>query len=157
VADARKQVLAVTPYFTPPQMLLQAFRAAALRGVDVRLIVPRKNNHFYAGLASQSYYEELMDAGVRIFERGPPFMHAKALLVDNALALVGTANLDERSLRLNYETCLAIHDAPFVDRMKHIVLEDVAASEEVNPAAWRQRPIHRRMLENFAALLTPVL
>ena len=74
-----------------------ALRTAALRGVEVRLIVPLRNNHVYAGLAGRALYEDLLCAGVRIFERRPPFIHAKTLVVDDAFALVGTANLDARN------------------------------------------------------------
>ena len=85
---SHKQVLVVTPYFVPSHDIVQALRAAALRRVDVRLVVPAVNNHLYADLAGRALYDELMNAGVRIFERHPPFMHAKALIVDDAVALV---------------------------------------------------------------------
>ncbi|MDH3346009.1 MAG: phospholipase D-like domain-containing protein, partial [Kiritimatiellaceae bacterium] len=93
---AKSQILAVTPYLVPPIEILHALRSAALRGVNVRLVVPKKNNHRYAGLASRAIYEELLQAGVQIHERRSPFMHAKMLLIDNDLSLIGTANLDTR-------------------------------------------------------------
>jgi cardiolipin synthase A/B len=154
---AKKQILAVTPYFVPPEDILRALRSAALRGVDVRLVVPKENNHRYAGYASRALYEDLLLAGVRIFERRPPFMHAKALIVDGEFALVGTANLDVRSLNLNYETFLAVYSAGFADTMKCIIHEDIDCSDEILLAEWRKRPRHRRLLENLAALMTPVL
>lgn len=157
VVTARHHILAATPYFVPPPELLRAFRSAAMRGVEVRLIVPRRNNHLYAGLAARALYEDMLAAGVRIFERRPPFMHAKALIVDDAFALVGSANLDVRSLRLNYETNLAVYDEGFIDRLKRVVLEDLARSDEIEPAAWRRRPAARRLLENACNLLTPIL
>jgi cardiolipin synthase len=154
---AKKQILAITPYFVPPADILRALRSAALRGVDVRLIVPKKNNHIYAGFASRALYEELLLAGVRIFERRPPFMHAKALVVDGEFALVGTANLDVRSLHLNYETCLAVYGEEFADVMKDIIHEDINASDEVLLADWQARPSACRLLENLASLMTPIL
>jgi cardiolipin synthase A/B len=154
---ARRQILAVTPYFVPTPDILRAFRSAALRGVEVKLVVPARNNHFYAGLAGRAFYGDLLDAGVRIFERRPPFMHAKALLVDDAVALVGTANLDARSLRLNYENDLVVYDGPLINQLKRAVLDDLAASREIAPGPWRNRPLHRRLAENFCALLSPVL
>ena len=154
---AKKQILAVTPYFVPPVDILRALRSAALRGVDVCLIVPKENNHFYTGLASRALYEELLLAGVRIFERHPPFMHAKALIVDGEFALVGTANLDVRSLNLNYETCVAVYSAEFADAMKSIIHEDINSSDEVILADWQNRPAYRRLLENLASLMSPVL
>ncbi len=154
---AKKQILAVTPYFVPPADVLRALQSAALRGLDVRLIVPQKNNHFYTGLASRALYEELLLAGVKIFERRPPFMHAKALVIDGEFSLVGTANLDERSLNLNYESSVAVYSEAFADSMKNIIHEDIALSDEVLLAQWQRRPAHRRLLENLAALMTPVL
>ncbi len=154
---ARKQILAVTPYFVPPADILRALRSAALRGLDVRLIVPKENNHRYAAYATEALYEELLLAGVKIFERRPPFMHAKALIIDGEFSLVGTANLDERSLNLNYETSAAIYSEPFADSMKNIIHEDIALSDEILLADWQRRPAARRLLENLASLMTPVL
>lgn len=157
ITAAHKQILAVTPYFVPPREIVRAFRLAAMRGVDVRLVVPRKNNHVYARLAGCALYEELLSAGVRIFERRPPFMHAKALIVDDAVALVGTANLDVRSLRLNYETNLAIYGDEFTNRLKGIVLSDIAQSDEINLSDWKKRPTSRKAMENLAYLMMPIL
>ena len=154
---AEKQILAVTPYFVPPTEILRALHSAALRGVDVRLIVPQKNNHRYAGQASRALYEELLTAGVHIHERRPPFIHAKALVVDGCLSLVGTANLDNRSLVLNYETTAVIYGAPFADRMKDLIHEDMEHSETVMLEEWNRRPAIRRLLENLAVLMAPVL
>jgi cardiolipin synthase len=154
---AKTQILAVTPYFVPPADILRALRSAALRGIDVRLVMPKENNHRYAGYASRALYEELLLAGVRIYERRPPFMHAKALVVDGEFALVGTANLDVRSLCLNYETCLAVYGTEFADIMKCIIHEDIDSSDELLLADWQNRPACRRLLENLASLMTPVL
>jgi cardiolipin synthase len=147
----------VTPYLVPTRDIFRAFRAAALRGVDVRLIVPKKNNHRYAGMAGRALYEDLLDAGIRIFERPAPFIHGKALIVDDALAVVGTANLDVRSLRLNYETNLVVYDDGLVGELKRVVHEDMAKSSELMLREWRRRPRIQRMAENFCNLLTPVL
>lgn len=157
IASARRQLVALTPYFVPTQDILRAMRSAALRGVDVRLVVPRDNNHRYAGLAGRALYDELLSAGVHIFERKPPFMHAKALIVDDALAIVGTANLDVRSLRLNYETNLAVFDGAFIDALKRLAAEEISMSERIEHAAWRQRPSAQQLAENFCNLLTPIL
>jgi len=154
---ARRQLWMVTPYFTPPLDLLHALRAATLRGVDVRLVVPRINNHAYAGLAGRALYDELLDSGVRIYERRPPFMHAKALVVDDTLAVVGTANLDVRSLRLNYETDLAVYDATFIETMKGVLQQEMAMSDEIDLAVWRTRSLRQRLMENFCSLLSPSL
>lgn len=157
IVSARKQLLAVTPYFVPTIDVIRAFRSAALRGVDVRLVVPQKNNHIYAGMASRSRYESLLSAGVRIFERRPPFLHAKALIVDDLMSIVGTANLDVRSMRLNYETNLAVYDSRFAEKMKKMVLDEMSMSDEIDLFAWRSRPARYRLLENLCNLFSPII
>ncbi|MDK2857860.1 MAG: cardiolipin synthase [Verrucomicrobiota bacterium] len=154
---AKKQIFAVTPYFVPPVDILRALRSAALRGVDVHLVVPQKNNHLYAGYASRALYEELLNAGVHIHERRPPFMHAKALVIDGEFVLIGTANIDERSLKLNYETCAAAYSTEFANAMKQIIHEDINCSDEIILSEWRKRPATQRLIENLAALMSPVL
>jgi len=154
---AKKQIFAVTPYFVPPAEILRALHSAALRGIDVRLIVPQKNNHRYAGFASRSLYEDLLLAGIKIYERHPPFIHAKAMVIDGELSLVGTANIDNRSLTLNYETTAAVYSEDFADALKSLIHEDIDSSDEILLADWRNRPARRIFLENLAALMSPVL
>lgn len=154
---ARKQILIVTPYFAPSADIFRAIKTAAMRGLDVRLVVPEKNNHVYAGLAGQSRYEGLLEAGVEIFERRPPFIHAKALLVDDEFALIGSGNLDMRSLRLSYETNLLVSEANFCMELKRAILEEIETSREISLAEWRRRPAGRRLAENFCSLLSPVI
>jgi len=157
IVSAHRQVIAVTPYFVPNHDIIQAMRSAALRGVEVKLVVPLENNHISAGFASRALYEDLLNAGVRIFERQPPFMHAKALIVDDEFAYIGTSNLDIRSFRLDYETNLAVCNTMFAERLKRIVIDDIEQSTEVKWAAWVNRPLHQRVLENLFSLLVPVL
>ena len=155
--QAKKQIIAVTPYLVPPAEIIEALRSAAMRGVDVRLIVPQKNNHLYAGLAGRSLYTELLTSGIRIFERFPPFIHAKATIIDDEFALIGTANLDVRSLHLNYESNLAVYDKEFTNKLKEIILDDQVQSKEIILSEWLQRPIKNQMLENLAHLMMPML
>ncbi|MFC1467861.1 cardiolipin synthase [Verrucomicrobiota bacterium] len=157
ISAAKKQVLLVTPYFVPNQDILRALRIAALRGVDVRLLVPKKNNHRYAGWAGRGLYEELLEAGVKIYERKPPFMHAKALVVDDCFSLVGSANIDIRSLQLNYETNMGVYCSDFAVRLKEVVLADFELSEQLMLSEWIKRPRLYRVLENFCLLMKPVL
>jgi cardiolipin synthase len=154
---AQKQVLIITPYFVPTTDILRALRSAAHRGVDVRIIVPQKNNHHYAGMASRALYEELLTAGIRIYHRKPPFLHAKAVVIDDAAALVGTANLDVRSLELNYETIALLESEAVIDRLKHMIHADIDCSEEVLLHEWLKRPSIQKLAENLCALMTPVL
>ena len=157
VNAARKQVFIITPYFLPSEDLLRALRMAALRGVRVYLVVPEKSNHWYTTWAGRAMYEDLLESGVRIFERAPPFIHAKAMTVDDRMAIVGSSNWDIRSLYSNYETTLAVYDSHLVMHLKLLMCEDLHESREVELAAFKRRPISHRYLENACGLLSPLL
>jgi len=156
ITGARHQVLIVTPYFVPPPDIQRALRCAALRGVDVKVLVPSINNHVYVGYASKALYDGLLATGVRIFEQPPPFSHAKALLVDNCIAFIGSANMDARSLRLNYESSLVVLDERFGSQLKRVMDNDLALGHEIQLANWRLRPLRQRLIENFCSLMSPV-
>ncbi len=157
IIAAKKEVIAVTPYFVPPREIIEALLSCTRRGVEVKLLVPKKNNHFYAGLAGRALYEELLASGIRIFERKPPFMHSKALLVDNKLAIVGSANIDIRSISLNYETNLAIFDEKSINEIKALVDNEFKAADEIELKQWQQRGAFQQFLENFFHLFAPML
>ncbi len=157
VNAARKQVFIITPYFLPSEDLLRALRMAALRGVRVYLVVPERSNHWYTTWASRAMYEDLLESGVRIFERPPPFIHAKAMTVDDRMAVVGSSNWDYRSLYSNYETSLVVYDAPFVMHLKLLMIEDLHESREVELGVFKNRPVGHRYLENTCGLLSPLL
>lgn len=157
VNAARKQVFIITPYFLPSEDLLRALRMAALRGVRVYLVVPEKSNHWYTTWAGRAMYEDLLESGVRIFERAPPFIHAKAMTVDDQLAIVGSSNWDFRSLYSNYETSLAVYDTRMVMHLKLLMSEDLHESREVDLGVFKRRPVLHRYLENACGLLSPLL
>ncbi len=155
--SARESLDIVTPYFVPDQTFVEAVSFAAVRGVRVRLIVPTKSNHWYTSYATRALYQPLLDAGVRVFERGRPFMHAKALVADGSYAMLGSANLDYRSLHLNFELNVEISEAAFVRRLVDQIEAERARSREITLDEHRARPLPRRLLENFCFLFQPVL
>ncbi|NLG35443.1 MAG: cardiolipin synthase [Lentisphaerae bacterium] len=157
VNAARKQVFIITPYFLPSEDLLRALRLAALRGVRVYLVVPEKSNHWYTTWAARAMYEDLLESGVRIFERRPPFIHAKAMTVDDRMAIVGSSNWDYRSLYSNYETSLAVYDPQFVMHLKLLMIEDLNESRELDLVTFKNRPVAHRYLENACGLFAPLL
>ena len=157
VNAARKQVFIVTPYFLPSEDLLRALRLAALRGVRVYLVVPEKSNHWYTTWAARAMYEDLLEAGVRVFERRPPFIHAKAMTVDDRMGIVGSSNWDYRSLYSNYETSLAVYDAQFVMHLKLLMIEDLHESRELELGVFKRRSVTHRYLENACGLFAPLL
>jgi cardiolipin synthase len=126
----------------------------ARQGVDVRILVP--GNHTDAipvQLAGRSYYEELLTAGVRVFEFQPAMMHAKTVVVDDCWSIVGSANLDERSMELNEENVVGIADSGFAQAISEGVEHDITRSREVRLEEWQRRPVWQRGLEALAKSL----
>ena len=157
IGAASRTLRVVTPYFVPNEAILQAIRAAALRGVDTRLVVPQLGNHWYVDYAARSLYTSLLESGVRIFERRPPFSHAKALVVDQDYAVLGSPNLDYRSLHLNFETAVEVVEPAFLVRLNEQIASELAHSVEVDLDTHRARSMGRRLAENFCYLFQPLL
>ena len=152
-----KRVYITTPYFVPDPTICDALNAAALRGADVRILVPRENDLKIIGAASRSYYPGLLDVGVRIFEYGPRMVHAKTLVVDEMLALVGTANVDNRSFRLNFEVGVACYSAEVCEQLVEAFEKDLESAVEVTAAMVAQYSWIRRLGQSFARLVSPLL
>jgi len=131
IHSAKRRVWIASPYFVPDPKVVAALQIAALRGVDVRILLPEKADHILVWLSSFSYYGETEPYGVRLFRYLPGFLHEKVMLVDDDVATVGTANLDNRSFRLNFEITLMVVDAAFGARVKAMFEEDFARSRLV--------------------------
>lgn len=157
IAGARRSVYITTPYFIPDRSILVALQAAAYRGVDVRILFPGKSNHPFVFQAGRSFYEDLLAAGVAIFEYGPGMIHAKTMVVDGAVALVGSANMDIRSFRLNFEVHAVIDAPSLAARLDRCFRDDLAVSRRIDLAAFRARPLPQKALEAAARLLSPLM
>jgi cardiolipin synthase len=157
VHGAGKRVVLTTPYFIPDEPLLQAMQTAALRGVDVHLVVSEKADQFIVSRAQESYYEELLEAGVHIHLYRKQFLHAKHLSIDDSVALIGSSNLDIRSFVLNAEVMLMIYDSGLTARLAAEQERYFANSRLLTLAAWEERPFGRKVLQNLARLLSPLL
>lgn len=149
-AEARESLFLTTPYFVPDHRLRQGLREAAERGVDVRLLIPRISDVRLARWAASALYGELLDAGVRVFEYLPRLLHAKTVVADGNFALLGTANLDYRSVFLNYELMLASRDAVLCSALQEQFEADLAVSAEVQLERWRRRRWLTRLAEGMA-------
>lgn len=149
---ARHRLVLTTPYFVPDDATVSALRIAALSGVDVHLVLSATNNKAVVRLAQQAYYEELLQAGVKIALYKPHFIHAKHMSVDDSIALVGSINLDIRSFALNAEIGLLCYDQRVVARMLEIEADYLAHSEILSLERWRRRPSWKRSLEGLARL-----
>ncbi|HET8819510.1 MAG TPA: cardiolipin synthase, partial [Xanthomonadaceae bacterium] len=153
---ARKRVWLVTPYFVPGEAGMMALTSAALGGLDVRLVIPKMSDSRVVTYATRSYFDELLAAGVKLYEYGPRLMHSKALLVDDDLALIGSANFDHRSFRLNFEVQVLFRDTAIATALARLVEHDLAHAPRVK--AERHRPLFRdRLPEALARLVSPLL
>ncbi len=157
IMDAREELTITTPYFGPDDGLMQALMAAAGRGVIVTLIVPKLNDSKLVAWSSRSLYADLMQAGVRIAEFHGGLLHTKSLLIDRRIAIFGSVNFDQRSLRLNFEISLIVYNEAFCATLEKLIESYLALSDRVDPAAWGKRPRWRVLLENAAHLTSPLL
>ena len=155
LSTARTRVWIETPYLIPDEPLESALRIAELRGVDVQVIVPKQGDSKLVTMASHTYCDSLHKAGIKVFQYGPPMLHAKTMVVDDTVALVGTANLDNRSFRLNFEVAAAFYDAAIIKHLAHRFEEDRACSRKFS--ARRRSVMATQLLESVARLTSPVL
>jgi len=157
IAGARQRVWATTPYFVPGAAMIATLSTAALRGVDVRLIVPRRGDSRLVDAAARSSFGELLRSGVRIFAYRPTMLHAKTLVVDDEVAYVGTANLDNRSFRLNFEVVVALYHPPTVARLAELFEADLGSSEPITAEELAADSLPARIAQGVARLFTPLL
>jgi cardiolipin synthase len=154
---ARREIFITTPYYVPDESMQSALCAAALRGVAVTLIFPARNDSRIVGLASRSYYPDLLAAGVRIFEYEGGLLHTKSLTVDGDVGLIGSANMDRRSFDLNYENNILFYDPTLTAALRARQNAYLASSRAVDAYAVGQWHLSRRLLNNATAMFGPVL
>lgn len=152
ISNAQKRIWITTPYLVPGSGLLNALRIAAMSGVDVRLLIPSVPDHKLVYWAGRSNIEDLLRCGVRIWMYQKGFVHAKTLLMDHAVASVGTANLDTRSLEINFEVQTFIYDEGINEQLADLFLKDIENSAECLFHEWSQRPFHHKFLESLGRL-----
>ena len=157
IQAARRRVIINTPYFVPDEPTMAAMESAAMRGVRVDLVVPRRTDHPLVDAASRAYYEPLFEAGVRIFSHREGMLHTKAMSVDEGLALVGSGNFDIRSFKLNFELNLLFFDSDVPSRLRAIQETYIEESVELSLDKWRDRPAWHIVGQDVAKLLSPLL
>ncbi|MFC8684915.1 cardiolipin synthase [Brevibacillus porteri] len=157
IYKARKKIYLQTPYFVPDEGVLTALKMAAMSGVDVRVMVPGKPDHLLVFWATHSYLGDLLKSGVRcyLYEKG--FMHAKTIVVDTQLSSVGTANVDIRSFKLNFETNAFMYDSKMAEELEELFVSDLADCREMTLGEYVNRPLRLRLLESLTRLLSPLL
>jgi cardiolipin synthase len=155
--DAHKQVVLTTPYFVPDEPFMQALEVAVRRGVKVDLIVPGHCHQKLIGAASRAYYDDLIAVGVNVHLYKPGLLHSKTMSIDRALALIGTGNFDIRSFTLDFEVNLICYGREMTDRLREVQDKYMEDSVPLDPLAWKQRPMIRRLGQNMAKLFSPLL
>lgn len=154
---ARRRVQIMTPYLIPDMTMIAALATTAMRGIPVTIVLPGRNNLPYVHWASRAYLWELLESGIRIYYQPPPFVHTKLFLVDGVWSLIGSANLDPRSLRLNFELDLEVYDSHFTGILERHFAEALAASREVTLEEVDGRSLPEKLRDGTAKLFSPYL
>ena len=154
--SSRTRLWIASPYFVPDEGVLTALQAAAIRGVDVRILLPERADHLLVWLSAFSYYEQSIPFGVKLFRYHKGFMHQKVMLIDRRLAAVGTANLDNRSFRLNFEITAFSADRKFVDEVEAMLTTDFSRSSEATVEDFTRKPFLFRAACRAARLFAPI-
>ncbi len=157
LATAARRIRIMTPYFIPDRVMITSLITAALRGIEITIILPQQNNLPFVAWASRASYWELIKNGIAILEQPPPFAHSKLLLVDDLWCLVGSANLDTRSLRLNFELNLSIFDHSLAAILNDHIDRTVTQSRIITLPEMDNRPLLIKLRDSAARLFSPYL
>jgi cardiolipin synthase len=154
---AEKELLITTPYFIPGESILDALHVAAMSGVKIKILVPDRSDSALVNAAARSYYGELLAAGAEIYLYQKGFVHAKTVVSDGQLAIIGTANMDHRSFELNFEVNSMIYDTATAEQLRDVFYEDIKNAKKINPNTWKKRPLYKQLPERVVRLLSPLL
>jgi cardiolipin synthase len=157
IVDARQRIWIASPYFVPDRGIISALQLAALRGVDVRLIIPDEPDGHMVGMANWAFTKELLPAGVKVYRYQGGFMHQKVLLMDDDIAGIGTANFDNRSFRLNFEVTLLARNPDFTRQVSDMLEQDITRSRLVTQTELAAKPRWFPLAMGIARLFSPVL
>ena len=157
IGSAKKELLITTPYFIPGEGMMDALIVAAYSGVRVRLLVPGISDSFFVNTASNSYYGDLLKAGVEIYRYQKGFVHAKTLVCDRSVSIVGTANMDHRSFDLNFEVNAVVYDQEIALQLAQAFENDLRNAERIDPVQWENRPMLTKIFEKTCRLVSPIL
>lgn len=157
ISSARKQVMIMTPYFLPSVEMVSALQSAALRGVDVSIVLPEKNNLPFVAWATGHMLKDLLYRGVKVYFQPPPFVHTKLFVVDRQYAQIGSANFDPRSFQLNFELCVEIYDTDVAQMLDEHIVQQIRLSEPVSYEMIKSRPVVIRIRDAMAWLFSPYL
>lgn len=157
ITSANQRIWIATPYFIPDKSILTALITAAMRGVDVRIMLPAKGDHKMVHYAMQSYYKRLLKAGVKIYEYHRGMLHSKTTVVDGRCGTIGSANFDIRSFHLNFELNAFVYSCEVAEQLEAAFKEDLQHAQLVTYDQFRRRPFSRKLYESVARVLSPLL
>ena len=157
IVSAVKKVYITSPYFIPNDSICDALQKAALSGIDVRLLVPKISDSKFVNAASRSYYGELIASGVKVYLYKKGFVHAKTIMVDENLSIVGTANMDSRSFDLNFEITAVVYSERICSELETSFMKDIEDSDEISLEEWSSRSRYSRFVDKIARLVSPLL
>jgi cardiolipin synthase len=156
INSARRRLWIVSPYFVPDIQVVSALQVAALKGVDVRIMLPKKSDNLLVDLSAHTYIEEMEQSGVKFFRYQPGFLHQKVILVDDDTAAVGTANLDNRSFRLNFEITVLVVDKEFAGQVSDMLEKDFDSCQVQTSEYLQNRTFVFKLATKIARLFAPV-
>ena len=154
---ATEELLITSPYFIPNESLLDALCIASLGGIRVRILVPMKSDSRFMYFAVRSYYADMLKAGIVIYQYTKGFMHAKTMVCDRNIAMVGTANMDSRSFDLNFEVNAIVYDKEIANELYSIFCNDIKDAVKLDAVLWGKRPLYKQLMEKTVRLLSPLL
>jgi cardiolipin synthase len=154
---ATEEILITSPYFIPGESLVDALVIASLSGISVKLLVPDISDSVLVNYAARSYYGDLLKAGIEIYQYTKGFVHAKTLVADSKIAIVGTANMDFRSFDLNFEVNAIVYDVETANELRNVFYDDLKNAEMIDATAWASRSKFKQLLEKTARLISPLL
>lgn len=157
INSAKSRLWITSPYFVPDDAVMSALKLAAMRGVDVRIMLPEKPDHKLVYLATFSYINETTKAGIKMYRYKEGFLHQKVMLIDDDIATVGTANFDNRSFRLNFELTLLFADKDFAGKVEQMLLDDFNRCRQISSADIEKRSLPFKVAARVARLLSPIL
>lgn len=157
IMSAKNYVYIHTPYFVPPDTLLNVLQIAALQGVDIRLMIPEKSDSRLSDACTWSYLGQVLEAGVKVYVYNKGFLHSKAIVIDDSLSIVGSANMDERSFGTNFEVNAFIYDLATSRKLKYLFVKDMRSCKKLTFDDWNRRKRKQKLKESIARLFSPLI
>lgn len=157
ITSAKESIYIQTPYFVPEQTIIDALEVAALSGIDVQIMIPNKPDHPFVHSATLSFVHDLLNVGAKVYSYHNGFLHAKMMMIDGKAFTLGSANMDVRSFKLNFEVNAFIYDRETTEAMKEVFLRDLALCNQLTEEYFDSCSLRESIQHRFARLMAPLL